>query len=70
MTWPPVTVVTTPHVCEPLRDEWLPIIFKSGQAYSNEIRSMAKELIELRAKVRSLESKPVDLIDFTSLLTP
>lgn len=39
-----------------LREEWLRDIAKSGQAYRNEVRAMADELLELRSKCASAPS--------------
>jgi hypothetical protein len=33
-----------------IRTEWLEQLAKSGRAYSNEVKSMAKEILERRAK--------------------
>lgn len=45
-----------------LRDEWLADIARTGQAYRNEVRAMADELIELRRKLNEPDKAAADSI--------
>lgn len=47
-----------------IRTEWLEQLAQSGRAYSNEVKSMAKELLERRAKDKQEQDRLLSYPDY------